>query len=318
MALHVPLFLLSLAMLTAGAECFIRGATAVAARLGVSAFFIGLTIVGFGTSTPELATSVSAALRENTDLAVGNVVGSNTFNIALILGVTALLCPVPVRASVVTREVPLMILVAALPLLAVFGGGVLGRGWGVGCLAGLGLFVAWGYRAGRADAALPPVAEALPAASGRGGQSWWLALALIAAGLGLLVAGSQVLVGSASFIARGLGVTDRVIALTIVAGGTSAPELFTSLVGAWRRQADIAVGNIVGSNIFNVLGILGCAAVIHPQALGGQMLGLDLPVMLAASVACLPVFWSHHRIGRWEGALLLAGYAGYLWVLLGR
>lgn len=316
MLIQAAVFVFALVFLTLGAECFIRGATAVATRLGLSAFFIGLTIVGFGTSAPEFATSAAAAFRGNADLAVGNVVGSNIFNIAFILGITALICPIPVRAGVVWREVPIMITVAVLPFTALATGGALGAWWGVACLAGLATFVAWGYRRGKGDPALPPVTDLVPEATGRGGEAWWLAALLIAAGLGLLVGGSNLLISSATAIARDLGVSDRVIALTIVAGGTSAPELFTSLVSAWRRQPDIAIGNIVGSNIFNILGVLGFAAIVHPQALGAQVLALDLPVMLAASLACLPIFWSHHRIGRAEGGALLLAYLAYLGVLL--
>jgi cation:H+ antiporter len=315
-ALQLLLFAVSLALLTFGAEAFIRGATAVATRLGLSAFFIGLTIVGFGTSAPEFATSVGAALQGNADLSVGNVVGSNIFNIALILGLTALICPIPVQATVVRREAPVMIAVALLPFLAMATGGSLGRPWGLACLAGLGAFLFWGYRSGKADAALPAVSELAPEVAGRGTQPWWRALALIVLGLALLVGGAQLLIQSASEIARGLGVPELIIALTVVAGGTSAPELFTSLVSAWRKQPDIAIGNIVGSNIFNVLGILGSAAVVYPQALAPQVLQFDLPVMLFASLLCIPIFLSHHRISRAEGAVLLAGYGAYLAVLI--
>jgi len=309
-------FFLSLLLLTLGAECFVRGATVVASRLGLSAFFIGLTIVGLGSSAPEFATSTAAALRGNSDLSVGNVIGSNLLNIALVLGLTALICPIPVKSGVIWREVPIMIGVAALPFTALATGGVLGPVWGVSCVVGLGVFIAWGYRRGKEDPLLQPVADLVPEVTARGGQAWWLAAALLVAGLGFLVGGSQLLIGSATSIARELGISDRVIALTIVAGGTSAPELFTSLVSAWRRQADMAIGNIIGSNIFNILGILGFAAVVHPQTLAGQAMQLDLPVMLIASLACLPIFWSQHRIGRGEGALLLAGYTAYLVVLL--
>jgi cation:H+ antiporter len=313
---------LSLIALTAGAEFFIRGSVGMATRFGLSAFFIGLTIVGFGTSSPELATSVAAAVNGNDAIAVGNVVGSNIFNIALILGITALLCPIPIRAGIVFREVPFMIGVAFAPYLALLTGGVLGRGWGFLLFAGLLGFLYWGYRSSRKDvqSELPSVTEVLPEETGSTESvqhlTWTSIFFLTVTGLILLVGGSQLLVYSASEMARQLGISEMVIALTIVAAGTSAPELFTSAVSAWRKQPDIAVGNIIGSNIFNILCILGISAMVRPQVIGAQTLWLDLPVMVLLSMACIPVMLSHHRIGRGEGVGFLVAYVAYVLVLL--
>lgn len=322
MLLSLLYLVISLLILTGGAECFIRGSVAMATRFGLSTFFIGLTIVGFGTSSPELATSVAAAVRGNDAIAVGNVVGSNIFNIALILGITALICPIPIRAGIVRRELPFMIGVSLTPYLALLTGGLLGRAWGLLLFAGLLGFLGWGYRASRREMAadLPLVTDVLPEETGTAAESRqlsWLGIGVLSVlGLLMLVGGSQLLVYSASNLARQLGLSEMVIALTIVAAGTSAPELFTSVVSAWRRQPDIAVGNIVGSNIFNILGILGVAGIVRPQYIGPQTLWLDLPVMLLLSLACIPIMLSQHRISRGEGLVFLASYAGYLAVLI--
>jgi cation:H+ antiporter len=322
MLLLLLYLLISLVGLTAGAEFLIRGSVGLATRFGLSAFFIGLTIVGFGTSSPELATSVTAAINGNDDIAVGNVVGSNIFNIALILGVTALLCPIPIKAGIVLREVPFMVAVAVTPYLALLTGGVLGRGWGLLLFAGLLGFLYWGYHSSRKDmqAELPNVTDVLPEETGSTesvkNMSWGTILGLTVLGLTLLVGGSWLLVYSASAMARQLGISEMVIALTIVAAGTSAPELFTSVVSAWRKQPDIAVGNILGSNIFNILGILGISAAVRPQVIGPQTLWLDLPVMVLLCLACIPVMLSNHRIGRIEGVGFLVAYVAYVLVLL--
>ncbi len=306
----------SLALLTLGAELLVRGSVAVARRLGVSSFFIGLTIVGFGTSTPELFASLTAALRGQDDLAVGNVVGSNIFNIAAILGIAALICPIPVKLTVVRAEVWIVITAAATPWLGAAIGGTVERWLGAVLLAGLGIYLWRGFVVGRREGAaemeaLEHVGIELP---GRA-RDRVLELAMIAAGLGFLVAGSYLLVDSASAIARSLGVSELAIGLTIVAAGTSAPELVTSIVAAWRKQPDIAVGNVLGSNIFNLFGILGLTAVVQPQKLSPQVMALDTPVMFAASLALLPIVGTGARISRTEGAILLACYVGYVVLL---
>lgn len=321
MLLNAGLLVFSLLVLTAGAECLVRGAVSAARRLGVSSFFIGLTIVGFGTSTPELCTSLTAAARGSGELAVGNVVGSNIFNIAVILGITALISPIRVRVEAVRREVLVVLAVGLAPLTAAATGGRLGRVAGIVMVGVLGLYLWRSYVAGRAGAGAEDAAaeRELEREFGATGGGWrrhpGVQAAMIVAGLLLLVGGSWVLVYSASSIARGLGVSELVIGLTIVAAGTSAPELVTSLVAAARGHSDISVGNILGSNIFNILGILGLTCAVSPQVVTRQTLVLDLPVMIGVSAACIPIMLTGSRISRGEGAALLAGYAVYAYVL---
>lgn len=322
MLIDLVLLAVSLVVLTGGAELLVRGAVTIARRLGVSSFFIGLTIIGFGTSTPELCTSVVAALRGAGDIAVGNVVGSNIFNIAVILGVTALVSPIPLRLGLIRREVAAVIGVAFVPLLAALAGGVLPRWMGLLMLAGLVVFLGTGYAAGRREGereAGVSTTRELEAGHGVGRVKLLSgplgSAGLVLTGLLMLVGGSMLLVSAASSIARGLGVSDLVIALTIVSAGTSAPELVTSLVAAVRRQSDICVGNILGSNIFNILGILGITCVVMPQDVTRQTLLLDVPVMIAVSLACIPVMRSGARISRGEGVALLVMYAAYVLVL---
>jgi cation:H+ antiporter len=311
----------SLAILTFGAEALVRGATGLARRFGVSSFFIGLTIVGFGTSTPELATGITAALNGHTDVNLGNVVGSNIFNIALILGITSLLAPIPVNTGLVRNEVLLVIATSTIPFVTLFSDGRITRPFAVLLVLGLFAYVWRGYIQGRrepeslgTEIAAELVEEmAVPATVSKAPTI--AQVVLILAGLGMLVYGSTLLVRSAVDIARTLGISELVIALTIVAAGTSAPELFTSLVAAIRKQSDISIGNILGSNIFNVLGILGVTSLISPQTVSRQVLVLDLPVMVAVSCACLPIMMSQRRISRGEGVFLLCVYAAYVTVL---
>jgi len=320
--LHDLLVLLAaLLLLTLGAEGLVRGATAIGRKLGLSSFFIGMTIVGFGTSTPELFTSLDAALAGKSDIAVGNVVGSNIFNIAAILGITALICPIPVQLGIVRKEVFVVIAVAVLPYLALLDNDRLGRAVGVVLFGLLVLHITLGYLAGKRDSARKTEAaiEELERETGAAARAWWTttgaSVLWIALGLGLLVWGSDLLVGSASSIARELGVSELAIALTIVSGGTSAPELFTSVVAAKRKQPDIAIGNVLGSNIFNVLGILGLTCVVAPQALAPQLFALDVPFLILLSLALLPIVTSAQRISRTEGIALLGAYVAYVVVL---
>jgi len=318
MLLQLGLLVASLLVMTLGAEGLVRGAVAVAQRFGVSSFFIGLTIVGFGTSTPELCTSLVAAWKGTGDIAVGNVVGSNIFNVAVILGITALICPIPLKFDVVRREVLVVIGVACVPFAALLTDGRIGRVAGGVMVALLAAYLWRGFVRGRSEtqkeleAASGAEIEAELAVPGSGWRAHVLThLTLIAFGLTMLVFGSWLLVQSATSIAKSLGVSDLVIGLTIVAAGTSAPELVTSLVAALRKQPDISVGNILGSNIFNVLGILGLTCVVMPQQVSRQTLALDLPVMLAISLACLPIMMTGARISRAEGAAMLVFYAAY-------
>ncbi|GIX33221.1 MAG: sodium:calcium antiporter [Lysobacterales bacterium] len=310
MAIHLLMIALALAVLVAGAESVVRGASALALRLGLSRLAIGLTVVAFGTSAPELVVSLKAALDGAGDIAVGNVIGSNIFNIAVILGLAALICPIPVHEQVVRLDAPIAFAVALL-LLPLLGDGVITRSEGVLLLLGLIAYTALNLvlarrrmRAGLQDWPDAPFA-------GGATRRLWRELLLIAAGLGLLVVGAGLLVSHAASLARALGVQEAVIGLTIVAAGTSLPELATSLVAAWRRQADIAVGNVVGSNVFNVLGILGASSALRPITSAG-IGSLDLLAMSLLSLLLLPLLYTGRTLHRLEGLLLLVLYGGYL------
>jgi cation:H+ antiporter len=306
----LALFAIGLALLIGGAELLVRGASALAARLGISALVIGLTVVAFGTSAPELAVSVQAGLAGKADIAVGNVVGSNIFNVLFILGLSALIAPLTVARQLVRLDVPVMIGVSLLVLLLALDGGV-SRYEGALLFFGIVAYTAILLRAGQ-------LAGNAAAGSEFARTNGLLAhlpvqLASIAAGLTALVLGARWLVDGAVAMAQALGVGEAVIALTIVAAGTSLPEVATSVVAALRGERDIAVGNVVGSNIFNILAILGVSALVTPGGLevAPAMLRFDVPVMLAVAVACLPVFFAGYQITRWRGALFLGYYLAY-------
>jgi len=308
MVMHSLLLVAGLAALTVGAEGLVRGSASLARRLGLTPLVIGLTIVAFGTSAPELVVSVNATLTGQGDIAVGNVVGSNIFNIAIILGLAAMICPIPVSLTVIKLDAPVMIAVSFLGF-ALISRGTIPQPVGfvlVGALAAYTAGIVWLARRQATAAAAEEFAAGVPAVSG----SLWRDLAAIVIGLGLLVLGSRLLVLAAVAIARTVGVSEAVIGLTVVAAGTSLPELATSVVAALRRQPDLAVGNIVGSNLFNLLGILGTAAAIRPLSAPG-ILRLDLVAMVAFAVLLLPMMYTGRRLQRWEGAILLLGYAAY-------
>ena len=312
-----PIFeiLAGLALLVAGGEGLVRGSSALAGQLGVSRLAIGLTVVAIGTSAPELVVSLDAVLAGADDISVGNVVGSNIANIALILGIAALLRPARVSANVARVHVPLMTLVS-LALVVTLASGTVSRIEGAALLAGLiaymrfTLWEARRHHVGEHD--LEEFASAAPAAPGR----VWPAAALVIGGLGALVVGARVLVGAAVQMATAVGVSEAAIGLTVVAVGTSLPELSASIVAARRGHGDIAVGNVVGSNLFNVLGIVGVTAAVHPLAPGG-IGSTDLAVMVGAALL-LALFTSTRLVlGRVEGTLLLSAYVGYaLWLLV--
>jgi cation:H+ antiporter len=311
---HLLVFAAGVLALVVGAEALVRGASRLALSFGVPPLVVGLTVVAFGTSAPELAVSVGAALDGNPDLAIGNVVGSNIANILVILGASALVAPIAVALQVIRQEVPVMIGASAL-LVALAANGVVGR-----AEAALLLFFAAAYtvflvrQARQAPAA--PRAESItaPDAAGRrwDGRSS-VQLLLIGAGLGLLALGGDRVVDAAVAIARLLGLSDLVIGLTVVAVGTSMPELATSVLAGLRGARDIAVGNVIGSNVLNILAVLGATGLVAPAGLPvpEAALRFDLWVMLAAAVVCLPIFLAGGRIARWEGALLLGYYFAY-------
>jgi cation:H+ antiporter len=305
--------LIGLAVLTLGAEWLIRGAARLAISVGISALVVGLTVVAYGTSAPELVVSVSSALAGHSEMALGNVVGSNIFNTLFILGACALLAPLQVNLKLVRWEVPLILL---LSLVVWWQGsdGSIDRTDGVLLLAALLVYTVQTVRASRRET--KAVAQAFEAGlDGTKPHPLAMDLALIAAGLAGLVLGSKLFVGGAVEIARLLGVSDLIISLTLVAAGTSMPEVATSIMATVRGQRDIAVGNVIGSSLFNLLGVLGAAAVAGPVNVAAQARWLDLPIMTAAALACWPIFASDKRIDRWEGGLLFAGYLAYTLVL---
>lgn len=297
-----------LAILTLGAESLVRGSAALALRLGLSPLLVGLTIAGFGTSSPELVVSMKAAFTGQGDIAVGNIVGSNIFNIGVILGLTVLVCPIKIQMQLIRLDTPVMIAITLLFLLLIADQRIL-RWEGAALFALLVAYLAFTIRASRREskAIEEEFAEELPKLD----KPAWLDPLFIIAGLGMLIFGGRMFVDGAVGIARSLGISEAVIGLTIVAAGTSMPELATSVIAAIRRAPDIAVGNIVGSNIFNILAIAGLAGLAFPiQAPGISW--MDLGVMTAFSILLLPLMCTGLQLKRWEGALLLLGYLAYL------
>ena len=313
----IVLFVVGLGLLIVGAEALVRGASKLASLFGISPLVVGLTVVAFGTSSPELAVSINAALNDQASIALGNVVGSNIFNVLFILGAAALIVPLVVTHALIRRDVPLMIGVSVLVWLFAFNGS-LSRVEGLvlcGLLAGyIGLLITHSRRESAAALAASDAGPA-PAATAK---TWLVNLGLVAAGLLLLVIGSKWLVEGAVTFARHLGVSELVVGLTIVAAGTSLPEVVTSIIAALRGERDIAVGNVVGSNLFNLMGVLGIASVVAPagMAVTPAVIGFDLPVMMAVAVACLPIFFTGGEISRREGAVLLAYYVAYTTYLI--
>jgi len=310
----VLLFCAGLGLLVLGAESLVRGASRLAAAAGVSPLVIGLTVVAFGTSAPEMAVSVKASWLGQADMAVGNVVGSNIFNVLFILGASALITPLLVAQDLVRRDVPILIAISGLVIVLALDGGI-GRVDGIVLFAGLIAYTAWVVRVSRREsAAIAAEYEAeFGAKENARPAPVWLSLGFVVAGLALLVLGSQWLVEGAVQFAQWLGVSEVVVGLTIVAAGTSLPEVATSILAAIRGERDIAVGNVVGSNLFNLMGVLGLAGAVSPAGLpvAAAMRGFDLPVMLAVAVACLPIYARGRMIPRWEGALFLSLYVAY-------
>lgn len=317
LALDVALLTLGIGVLFFGAEWMVRGSAGLAASLGVSPIVVGLTVVSFGTSAPELVVCVVAALGGNPDIAMGNVMGSNLANIGLILGLTALVRPLDVRARVVWREMPIMLLVTAglYPLLWDLR---LSRGDGVILLMALVAYLIFVFQSVEDEA--PEILDEYDGfvkASMRGGNVVHLPdIGWVLAGSACLVLGGYCIVEGAVQVAGALGLSQVVIGLTVVAVGTSLPELATSLVAAARNEADIAVGNVIGSNIFNVAGVLGTTAVLETIPIPSTLLTRELPAVLFLSFLLFPLLRSGWRIRRWEGAILLAAYVGAGFFLL--
>ncbi|MDO8891359.1 MAG: calcium/sodium antiporter [Sulfurimicrobium sp.] len=320
MSVAVVVYLvLGLVLLVVGADLLVRGASRLALRFGISPLLIGLTVVAFGTSAPELAVSVQAGLSGQSGIAVGNIVGSNIFNVLMVLGFSALITPLVVSQQLVRIDVPLLIGASVLFLIMAFDGHI-GFFDGLLLTGGIVVYIVFAIQQGRKESA---AVEAEYEQEFGGGNSPLLGrlpvqIGLIVGGLVLLVLGATWLVESAVSIARVLGVSEVIIGLTIVAAGTSLPELATSVVAAMRGERDIAVGNVVGSGLFNILAIAGIAAVVTPGGLevAPALIRFDIPVMVAVALACLPIFATGHLIARWEGALFLGYYMAYVLYLV--
>lgn len=315
MILDVVMVVAGLALLLTGAEQLVKGASRLAVGLGIPPLIVGLTIVALGTSSPEMAISIGSALEGRADLAVGNVVGSNIANVLLILGVSATMAPLVVRSQLVRFDVPVMVVVSALVLWLALDGAVSRLDGLFLCLGLVGYVAILVAKAGKERKEVSDEFEA-PFRGARRTVGW--NVTLVAFGLGLLVAGSNLLVEGAVGIAATLGLSELVIGLTLVALGTSLPEVATSLVAVVRGAADIAAGNVVGSNILNLLAVLGLTGLLAPEGVrvAAGALEFDLPVMLAVAVACLPIFFTGYRIDRWEGVLFLGYYLAYVAFLI--
>ncbi len=302
-------------LLVLGAEVLVRGAARLAARFGISPLIIGLTVVAFGTSAPEMAVSTQSAFMGQGDIAIGNVIGSNIFNVLVVLGLSALIIPLVVSRQLVRFDVPIMIAAGFLAWFLALDGSY-------SRIDGLILFsciiVYTGYliissiKAFKAGKTLASDDEYTADINPHRFASL-INIAYLLIGLVLLVTGSNLLVTGAVSLAQALGLSELVIGLTIIAVGTSLPELATSLIAAWKGERDIAVGNIVGSNLFNLLAVLGLAGLASPEniAVARSAIEFDFPVMMAVMVACLPVFFAGYSINRWEGALFLGYYVAY-------
>jgi cation:H+ antiporter len=316
----IGLLLAGLVLLVIGAEALVRGASQLASALGIEPLIIGLTVVAFGTSSPEMAVSLMSSLNGQADIALGNVVGSNIFNVLFILGISAMFAPLLVAQQLVRLDVPIMIGVSVLVL--VFGlDGKIQRSDGIVLFLGILVYTVFLIYQSRKEQN-PDVQAEYAKEYSRDRRmpvlQWVINLGLIVGGLVLLVLGSRWLVESSISIARAIGVSELVIGLTIVAAGTSLPELATSVVASLRGERDIAVGNVVGSNIFNMLAVLGLSAAVSPNgvAISEAALRFDIPVMIAVSVACLPIFVTGNLIARWEGLLFTGYYIAYATYLI--
>lgn len=315
----VFLLVLGLALLVAGAELLVRGASRLALRFGISPLVIGLTVVAFGTSAPELAVSVQSGVAGQSGIALGNIVGSNIFNVLMVLGLSALITPLVVSQQLVRLDVPLMIGASMLLWIMAMDGRI-GLFDGLLLTSGIIAYTVFAIQQSRRESA--PVQAEYALELGEGENAWMgrlpVQITLIIGGLALLVLGAHWLVDSAVVIARTLGVSEVIIGLTIVAAGTSLPELATSVVAAIRGERDIAVGNVIGSCLFNLLLIAGIAALVTPGGLevATSLLRFDIPVMVVVALACLPIFAAGHLIARWEGALFLGYYLAYVLYLI--
>ena len=298
-------FPIGLVILGLGADVFVRGASGLAVRFGISPFVVGLVIVGFGTSTPELAVNLSAATRGTTDIALGNIVGSNIANVGVILGISALVAPLAVHMRMLRIEVPIMLGASALLWLLALDGRI-ARWEGLVMFGGFCAFLVFLLQQSRLESA---EVKAELAAAPQPTHAAWTTVMFIVGGLALLMLGSDLCVDAAIVLARLWGMSELLIGLTIVAIGTSLPELASSVAAAWRGQSDLAIGNVIGSNIYNILFILGVTAMILPLPVARSLEMLEIPAMMAFALVLYPMMRGDLRISRAEGAFLLAGYA---------
>jgi cation:H+ antiporter len=312
MLIHIILFLLGVIILYLGAEWLVRGSAIMAKLLGISPLIIGLTVIGFGTSAPELVVSMVAAIRKVDDIALGNIIGSNIANIGLVLGLSALISPLKINPDILKRELPIMILVSGVLYLmsldlriSFIEGAVL--------FAGIILFNAVGYYSVKSGLESDKLAGAESGVAGTRKRQ----ILLITVGLAGIIGGAQLMVRSAVFVAKEFGISELVIGLTLVALGTSLPELAVSTVAAFRKESEISIGDVVGSNIFNILMVIGIVAMICPLKVSSETLRLEFPVLLIFGIVLIPMMITGLTISRIEGAILTVGYLGFIGYLFG-
>jgi cation:H+ antiporter len=312
--LTIVLFVAGIVLLISGAELLVRGASRLAVSMGIAPLVVGLTVVAFGTGSPELAVGIQASLAGQADITIGNVVGSNIFNVLLVLGLSAVVAPLIVSQQLVRLDVPLMIVVSLALLLMSLDGRIDHADGAVLLGASLGYtYMLIRISRREADTVRAQYDDAYGDVALQETGRWPMHVVLIVLGLGLLVVGADWLVEGAVAIASALGVSELIIGLTVIAAGTSLPEVATSVVAGLRGERDIAVGNVVGSNLFNILVVVGTTSLVSPGglAVASAAINFDMPVMIAASILCLPIFFVNYRIGRWEGALFLSYYVLY-------
>jgi len=293
-----------------GAEGLVRGASSLAIRLGISPLVVGLTVVAFATSSPEMVVSIKAAIEGNPGIVVGNVVGSNICNIALILGVAAMISPMSIKSQVIKREIPIMIIVSVILLLVLLDDTIT-RMEGVFLVIGIITYIILGYKYSIKKMDNKEVIKEFEESIPKSPYKIWQSIIFILTGLALLLLGSNLFVDGAVAVAENFGVSQAVIGLTIIALGTSLPELTTSVVASFKNENDIAIGNAVGSNVFNILSILGVSSLVRPIADTGVTM-VDLSIMMFFAILILPLSRSKFTLRRWEGALLFCGYIAYM------
>jgi cation:H+ antiporter len=316
--MEIIYFVAGITFLILGAEALVKGASRLAAALGILPLVIGLTVVSFGTSSPELAVSIKAALSDHASIAVGNIVGSNIFNVLFILGLSAVIVPLVVSQQLVRLDVPIMIAFSVITLFLSLDG-QLGRIDGLMLIASLVIYVCFLiYQSRRESDEVKGEYAKEFGIEGRASRNWVKNILLVISGLALLVLGSRWLVDSAVFFAQYLGISELIVGLTIVAAGTSLPEVATSVIAALRGERDIAVGNAVGSNIFNIMGVLGFTSIVAPTGIEvpSAVSRFDIPIMIVVAFACLPIFFTGGVISRKEGALFLTYYVIYILYLI--